>query len=725
MLNRPKYFFFATLLIVLLLKQGYAAPSPEGKPNRLATSSSAYLRAAQHQPVDWYEWDEEAFQKARDLDRPVLLDIGAIWCHWCHVMDRETYENPDLAQFINQHFIAIKVDRDARPDIDRRYQRAVMALAGRAGWPLTVFLTPEGEVMFGGTYFPPEARSGRPGMRELLSQIATLYRENKTELLQHVKDFHQKLSTYQREILVPGDLDPKIILQILQDMEYRFEPLHGGFDPGPKFPRPAAIELALWSLYQKPHKQIFRDMVVTTLRHMAKGGIFDQLGGGFHRYATDAAWRVPHFEKLLDLNAALLENYLQAYQATGEALFKEVALATIAYINGTLSNQETGGFYATQDADIHLQDDGSYFTWTGQELTEVLTLEEAQVLFLYFGVPKKGEERHVLYVATEPEKIAQQLSLPLDTVHQHLRSGLARLKAARQQRQAPRIDTTIYSGWNGLMISAYFEGYRVLQQKELREFALQTLDRVWSHLFTPDQGVAHALVHDQKQELYLFEDQIYLTRALLDAFEITGELRYLSQARTLIDITLHRFWDEQGGGFFDIPHQEKGVALLQERSKPIHDHSLAAPNAVAAQVLDRLYYLTLDEEYRKRAEATLKAFAGKVGEYGMYGAGFALALHYHLDHPAQVVIIGQKYDVQTQHLLHTAMATYRPGKLVLVYEKQQDTVALPPVVANIVQATPPEKQPIAYVCAGEVCGPPTDQAEKVALLLQTIGRSTE
>jgi hypothetical protein len=637
-------------------------------------------------------------------------------------MDRETYENPELAQLLNQHFIPIKVDRDARPDIDRRYQSAVMALTGRGGWPLTVFLTPEGEVIFGGTYFPPEARLSRPGMRELLPQIATLYRERKAELLEHVKDFHHQLASFQRQIVTPGALDPQIITRVLQDIKYRFEPLHGGFDPGPKFPRPAAIELALLGAYQDPQDQELRNTVIRTLRSMAQGGVFDQIGGGFHRYATDAAWQIPHFEKLVDLNAELIKNYLHAYQATGETLFKEVALATIMYINATLSNQEQGGFYATQDADVGLEDDGGYFTWTRQELLHILAPEEAPVLLRYFAIPETETERYILHIATTPEDIAQQLSLPLPRVQHYLTSGKARLREARQQRQAPGVDTTIYSGWNGLMISSYLEGFRVLGEQELQDFALKTLDFVWTHLATPAGGVAHAFVHGQKQNLYLLEDQVYLAHAFLDAFEITGDILYLSRAKMLIDFALQQFWDPQEGGFFDIPQYTQDVALLQDRTKPIHDHPIAAPNAVAAQVLNRLYYLTFYQEYRQKAEATLQAFAGKIADYGMYASGFAQALHYHLYHPAQVVVIGPRQDPQTALLLRTALAVYRPGKLVLVYEKGNRAVTLPPVVADIVQATPSDKQPLAYVCAGEVCGPPTANAEKLTHLLQTIGR---
>ncbi|RMF83505.1 MAG: thioredoxin domain-containing protein, partial [Nitrospinota bacterium] len=408
--------------VLLLVVAGGPVFAAHQVSNRLAHSTSAYLRAARYQPVHWYEWGAEAFQKAQELDRPILLDIGAIWCHWCHVMDRETYESPEIARLINQHFLPIKVDRDARPDIDRRYQKVIVALTGRGGWPLTLFLTPQGEVIFGGTYFPPQARLGKPGMQELLPKIATLYRERKAELLQHVREFHQTLSRYQQQSVVPGALDPRLITPVLEDMEQRFEPIHGGFDPGPKFPRTAAVELALLAYDRDPQNRVLLHMVTKTLQSMARGGIFDQIGGGFHRYVTDAAWLVPHFEKLLNLNAELLRNYLHAYQATGEPLFKEVALSTFRYVQETLSRQG-GGFYASQDADMHPQDDGRYYTWTGQELLDALPPEEAPLLLRYFDIPPTGQDRYVLAARTQPRVIAQHLSLPLSEVQHRLVQG--------------------------------------------------------------------------------------------------------------------------------------------------------------------------------------------------------------------------------------------------------------------------------------------------------------
>ena len=351
-------------------------------PNELAKAASAYLRSAAHQPVLWREWNGAAFAQAQAEDKPILLDIGAVWCHWCHVMDRESYENAEVARVINESFIPVKVDRDERPDIDARYQVAVSALTGQGGWPLTAFLTPDGKPFFGGTYFPPDDRSGRPGMKRLLEAIAHNYRTHRDQIHESAAKIAEALSEVEHFKEGETAADEQVVKAIVEGIGGMFDAQNGGFGSAPKFPHPTAIDLLL-EVYLETRQEWLLTMVTTTLEHMGRGGVYDQIGGGFHRYSVDERWIVPHFEKMSYDNAGLLGNYLRAYQITGNKFFREIALGILTFLENVLSHPEAG-FYASQDADINLDDDGDYFTWTLDELNAVLDGPEARVAALYY-----------------------------------------------------------------------------------------------------------------------------------------------------------------------------------------------------------------------------------------------------------------------------------------------------------------------------------------------------
>ena len=357
--------------------------SPSG--NQLAGAASPYLREAALQPVHWLPWSEAAFRRAQQEDKPILLDIGAIWCHWCHVMDVESYENEEIARLINKFFVAIKVDMDERPDIDRRYQQAVKAISGSGGWPLTAFLTPQGKVFYGGTYFPPEERFGRPGLKTILPGVAEAYRTRKDEVLASAEQLSKRLERFGAESIQKGLLSDGLVQVISKKMVQQFDSVNGGFGTSVKFPSGSAIELAL-AKYFVDHDPKMLELVTKTLDAMAQGGVYDQIGGGFFRYSTDPQWRVPHFEKMNYDNAELLMNYLHAYQATGKTLYRETAQGIIRYLNGVLSDQANGGFYAHQDADMTREDDGDYYTWTVQEVRSALPKAEAEVIIRYYDI---------------------------------------------------------------------------------------------------------------------------------------------------------------------------------------------------------------------------------------------------------------------------------------------------------------------------------------------------
>jgi hypothetical protein len=379
--------------------------------NSLSNAASAYLRTAMHQPIRWHEWGEEAFATAKRENKPILLDIGAVWCHWCHVMDRESYENPEIAQIVNERFIAIKVDRDERPDVDSRYQVAVQAISGQGGWPLTAFLTPEGKPFFGGTYFPPEDYYGRPSFRRVLVSISDAYREKNADVMEQSKLVESAISHSQSFAGKNGDFSPAIIQEIIAAGMKMFDETHGGFGNAPKFPHPSVLDLMI-DQFARSGDDKLRHVFTTTLEKMARGGVYDQLAGGFHRYSVDERWVVPHFEKMAYDNSELLKNYAHAYQATGDKFFAEVARDIIRWMDEWLSDREHGGFYASQDADYSMDDDGDYFTWTRVEMQAVLTEEEAAVAGLHYDVNEVGEmhhnpEKNVLYVRVSLEEIAK------------------------------------------------------------------------------------------------------------------------------------------------------------------------------------------------------------------------------------------------------------------------------------------------------------------------------
>src|SRR5438552_9103 len=503
--------------------------------NALGTASSAYLRSAMHQRIYWHEWGEEAFATARRENKPILLDIGAVWCHWCHVMDRESYDDPEIAQLVNERFVAVKVDRDERPDIDSRYQVAVSSISGQGGWPLTAFLTPDGKPFYGGTYFPPNDHYGRPSFKRVLLAISDAYREKNGDVVEQAKMVENALSHAESFAGRSGEFSPKVINQIVESAMKMFDPRNGGFGTAPKFPHPAALDL-LMDQYVRTGDEKLRDAVVISLEKMAHGGVYDQLAGGFHRYSVDERWVVPHFEKMCYDNSELLKNYVRAYQVTGSEFFAEIARDIIRWMDEWLSDREHGGFYASQDADYSMDDDGDYFTWTLEETKAVLTEEEAEVASLRYDINEIGEMHHnpaknVLYVRASLEEISKRLNFPLETVCARLESAKQKMYAARLKRPTPYIDKTVYVSWNALCISAYLEAAKVLGLDAARQFALRSLDRILAQGWNPEDGLGHVIAYSDAQAGRtkipgLLDVYAFAACACLDAYEATSDPSY-------------------------------------------------------------------------------------------------------------------------------------------------------------------------------------------------------
>ncbi|HXW16141.1 MAG TPA: thioredoxin domain-containing protein [Terriglobia bacterium] len=696
--------------------------SSENPANELANAASAYLRSAAHQPVLWREWNGDAFAQAKAQDKPILLDIGAVWCHWCHVMDRESYENAEVARVINESFIPIKVDRDERPDIDSRYQVAVSALTGQGGWPLTAFLTPDGKPFFGGTYFPPDDRGGRPGMRRLLEAVAHNYRTERDKIQQSAAKIAEALSDVEHFKQGEEAPDEKVVKAIVESIGGMSDAQNGGFGSAPKFPHPAAIDLLL-EVHLETRQDWPLNIVTSTLEHMGRGGVYDQIGGGFHRYSVDERWIVPHFEKMSYDNAGLLGNYLRAYQLTGNKFFREIALGILGFLENVLAHPEAG-FYASQDADINLDDDGDYFTWTLDELNTVLDGPEARAAALYYHIEAQGEMHHnpaknVLFIDQPLRAIAARLQLDEARVAELLAGARRKMADARARRPTPFIDKSIYTSWNGMLISALLEAYRVLGIAGERDRALASLDLLVTKAYDRDKGMYHTLMDGQPRIEGLLEDQVFIIAALLDAYEITGTRTYFDRALELMEITVRRFWDEKDGGFFDTAQDlADRHGSLDTQRKPFQDSPTPAANAVAALVLDRLDVLADREDFGEKAATTLALFAPKAGQYGLFAATYGLALIRHLRAPVDVVVVGSAGDERTVNLLRAAYDAPRASKHVFNFEP--DIVKARNLAAGFASTLPElplDGVPVALVCEGSACHAPVQTPAALRELL--------
>jgi uncharacterized protein len=696
--------------------------------NSLAKASSAYLRSAMHQPVQWQEWGEAAFEKAKAEDKPILLDIGAVWCHWCHVMDRESYESADTAKIINDQFIAVKVDRDERPDVDTRYQAAVSAISGQGGWPLTAFLTPDGKPYFGGTYFPPADQHGRPGFQRVLLTMAEAFQKRRDEVNESAVSVMAAVEQNE-SFMGRGNPGPELVAKLVESSLKQFDARSGGFGSQPKFPHSGAIDLLLDAASRvsvggaEGMGDSAKNAAMVTLQKMSKGGIYDHLAGGFHRYSVDDRWVVPHFEKMAYDNSELLKNYVHAFQTFVDPEASRVAREMIRWMDEWLSDRERGGFYASQDADFSLEDDGDYFTWTLDEAAAVLNPDEMAVASAYYDIGEIGDMHHnpaknVLHVRGTLEGVAKANKITLDEAKQRLESAKAKLYEARKKRPTPYIDKTVYVGWNGMCISAYLEAGRVLDLPEVRAFALKSLDRVLAEARDSKTGLGHVVAYgenggDGAQVSGVLDDYAFLGHAALDAWEMTGEMRYYIAAESIMESALARFYDTTGCGFFDTEAAAKGevrLGALVTRRKPLQDSPTPAGNPVAAALLLRLEALNGREDYAVKALETLETFAGVVEHFGLYAASYGLALQRMVQRAVQVCVIGD--DAAARRLEAVALARYAVNKSVIRLKRDQ-LEGLPRALAETVPHLPglKEEGSFAVVCNGKGCLPPVSTVD--------------
>ena len=683
--------------------------------NRLSTATSAYLLSAAHQPVSWWAWGPEAFAEAARLDRPILLDIGAVWCHWCHVMDGESYEDPAIAELLNDSYVCIKVDRDERPDIDARYQRAVQALSGVGGWPLTAFLTPGGEVFYGGTYFPPQPMQGRPSFRQVLTSIRATWDAQRDRVTAQAT----ALTAVVRGSLderAPADPTEALLVQAEEKLTAHFEPKFGGWGPGPKFPHPAAVSFLI-GRWADQGGEVRRAMAVRTLEGMRRGGMHDHLGGGFHRYSVDIEWIVPHFEKMSYDNAELAKCYLDAYAAFGDPADAEVVLGIVRWVKEVLADPE-GGYGASQDADVGLEDDGDYFTWTLAEAAAELSAEELEVAAAHYDIGTAGEMHHdparnVLYAREPLAAVAERIGRPLAQVEQELATAQEKLKAARRRRTAPFIDRTRYSNWNGMLASAMLRSGAHLGDRWAVDHALRTLGRIRAEAREPD-----AVGHLAGAAPSLLDDQVQVAAAALDAWEITGDRSWLKWADALMERVWRDHRDEEAGGLFDTPAGVAAEGLLPSRAKPVQDTPTPSPNGVAALTAARLAHHLDAPEWQARARDLIHAFAGRAAELGLFGATFLQAMTWVLAPVTQIVIVGEGEEADRMH--RRALQTFVPRKLVQRLLPAHPPIRLPAHLAAMLDGASPR----AYVCRGESCLAPASNDREWAERLVEISKGS-
>ena len=700
--------------------------------NRLGHASSSYLRSARHQPVDWHPWGDEAFKRAQNEDKPMLLDIGAVWCHWCHVMDRESYEDPELARIINDHFIAVKVDRDERPDVDSRYQAAVQAISGQGGWPLTAFLTPDGRPYFGGTYFPRDDRYGRPGFGRVLLTMAQVWKDRRDEALESATSVMSAIEHNESFSGRGGELSLALVDKIAGSMLSQFDPRNGGFGAQPKFPHPAALDLLLEVAMNRDNEPA-QEAFLTTLEKMARGGMFDQLAGGFHRYSVDERWVVPHFEKMLYDNTELLRNYVHGYQSYVREDFKAVANHIMSWLDGAMTDRARGGFYASQDADINLDDDGDYFTWTLNEARLVLLPEELTVAALYYDIGELGDMQHnpaknVLHVKQTQEQASAQLGIALEHFRKLLASARAKLVAARAQRQTPFVDRTLYTGWNAMAVTAYLEAARVLRNPAAEAFALLTLRRLLAEAWSGADLLHHVIAYPdelggkgKERVPGTLDDYAFTVHACVDGWLASGRMEFHAAAMVLADAMIERFYDRTAGAFYDTAMEQSaaGLGALTARRKPLQDSPTPAGNPTAAAALLRLEALSGRVGYREIAEDTLASFAGIVEHFGLYAGSYGLALERLLLDPIQVVIVGSGPDAARLEAL--AVARYAVNKTVMrVGPFRVGPGGIPEGLAHTLLNVPAPKgaDVWAMVCRGRTCLPPITGAEELLNALE-------
>ena len=682
----------------------------ESHTNRLINETSPYLLQHAHNPVDWFPWGDEALGRARKEDKPILLSIGYSACHWCHVMERECFENEEIARLMNQSFINVKVDREERPDLDAIYMEAVQVITGRGGWPLTVFLTPQGKPFYGGTYFPPEERHGLPSFPRVLQTVAQAYISRKGEIEataeQVVAHLNRALEVQQRvEPLTTSTLSTAYVA-----LKAMFDAENGGFGSAPKFPQPMVLEFLLRYHHRSGDKDALL-IVEHTLERMASGGIYDQIGGGFHRYSVDARWLVPHFEKMLYDNALLSHLYLHAYQATGKQLYRCIVQETLAYVLREMRDKE-GGFYSTQDADSEGVE-GKYYTWTLEEIKEVLGEDEGELISRHLDITEQGnfEGGNVLSQVINTEALAEELGLTSEELEARIATAKARLLERRARRVPPHRDEKILTGWNGLMLASLAEAASVLDREDYLEAAISNAAFLMQAL--REGGLLkHSYKDGQAKGDGYLQDYALLCQGLLSLYEATFGEQWLKAAIELGHAMLDRFWDETHGCFYDTAHGQEALVV---RPRSIYDNALPSGSAAAAFVLLHLARLTGDSDYERPTTAALRPVQELMTQYPLGFGHWLCALDFYLSKPKEIAVVGRLEDPAMKSLMNVITRRYLPNKVLAGGDP--DELARTIIIPLLYDKGMIQNRPTVYLCESYVCHAPTTDPDALATLL--------
>jgi uncharacterized protein YyaL (SSP411 family) len=709
--------------------------------NRLIHEKSPYLLLHAHNPVDWYPWGAEAFAKAKRENKPIFLSVGYYTCHWCHVMERESYSNPEIAELLNRWFVSIKVDREERPDIDSEYMSFVEATTGSGGWPMNVFLTPDLKPFFGGTYFPPEDKYGATGLHTLLPRIADLWSKQQVEIMRSADSITQKLQQAVRSGVGNGGgpLPAALLDKTYEQIRLSYDSAHGGFGEAPLFPRPVVPDFLLryWS---RTGKKDAIEMVLSNLRSMAAGGVHDQIGGGVHRYSTDGQWRVPHFEKMLYDQAQLAMLYTTAYQATKDAFYAGVTRDILDFALREMRSPE-GAFYSALDADSPLDKgksehgEGVFYVWTTAEIEQVLGKEAASIVNFCYGVETGGnvpsgqdiegwlKGKNVLYESRSLADGAKKFGKSETQISQILTSAKQKLFAYRSLRPPPPVDTKIITSWNGLMISALAKASQVLDEPRYLEAANRVKSFLEAHLYQASSGKVKRRYRAGSADIdgYL-DDYAFLNQGLLDLYEASFDVQLLSWSMRVQQTQDHLFWDAKQGGYFTTSGQDQSILL---RTREAYDGVEPSPNSVAAMNLLRLWQITDQQQYRDKADKTLVTFGSGLDQrpeampYMMSALGFSLAK------PRQIVIAGVPGAEDTRALLRLVWQRYLPNRVLLLVDGAEGQKQLARWVPSLATVTRKQGRATAYICENYVCNLPTADPPTVARLLdgsQAVGK---
>jgi uncharacterized protein YyaL (SSP411 family) len=663
--------------------------------NRLANETSPYLLQHAHNPVDWYPWGDEAFAKARAEDKPVFLSIGYSACHWCHVMERESFEDHAIAAVLNEEFVSIKVDREERPDVDSIYMEAVQMMTGHGGWPMSMFLTPAGAPFYAGTYFPPDDRHGMPGFRRVLEHVAHTYRERRGDVDAASAEVIRGISAVKFQ--GGGTLEHDALDRAAARIAQSYDAVNGGFGGAPKFPPSMTLDF-LMQVAWRTNDRTLDEIIVNTLTKMARGGMYDQVGGGFHRYSTDARWLAPHFEKMLYDNALLARLYTRAWQWKKDPFFARVAHEIFGYIQREMTSPD-GAFYSTQDADSE-GEEGKFYVWSRAEVMSILGEEEGRIFCALYDVTERGnwEDHNILNVPRSPESVAADLGITLDQLSDVAARGKCKLYGVRSQRVWPARDEKILAGWNGWMLAAFAEAAVAFDRDSYRDVVRRNADFLLTRI------VDGRLMRTPKIA-GLLEDYSGVAWGLAVAYEATHERRYLDASRQLTDQIIERFADDANGGFFDTPIDHE---TLITRPKNLFDNATPSSNSVAADVLLRLALLFGEERYVEAATKTIAAIAPLAERYP---SGFGLLLgvaEWRAGQPKEIAITGALNDDAFRALRKIIGEEYLPHRVLVAGDGSEGL----PLMQNR-----PADRVLAYVCHAYMCAEPTADPQRLRELL--------